>query len=863
MSFDWQTEDRDWPEAEPPRRGRPRPADLPPLNEALFDEPEPMAPTAPVRRRRWLFLIATVVLFGLLAAVLYWQLQRRTATAETRLTAEIAASHATVLDAARRGDGELFVSFLSGRDRTWAEAQEHLARAGGLVDRAPFGLALTPTAPVSPTVTLSPDLRAAELTLPQAYEVAVGNGLTETVTLEQTAVYRLGPDRWLFAPPDDTFWGETAGLGGRYVRLTYPARDADLAEPLARDLDAALAEFCRDVANSCANLHLILSTDPASLIDYDVPAGTWRGGSEIVMPTPTLFGRPLDDAGQRALTRVYAARVVSAAAANAAGWQCCDHALFYGALLDAQLGQLGLRPWPVDGAAHETLVARPELLRDVEKLWPGGEATPEQRLAVYALIDFIVARSDAPIVEMQRLLLDETTADYWTWLDRVTGGALGSPADFERALLGYAAEQQQATAPPLPLPDEVLQLVCRHPDATHSALYRYDPASGELTREQELAEFEEPMIVALPGRDGVAVFAREREMPQPITYIWRDGVATPIYPGATDGNPRLIPLPGGVGNDLLLLVQEGNVPVYDLLPLADCQEQGAGCTADPIVGPIVLSPDGNRSLLVGGEPSPFSEQVGLPILYVGDAEGQVHTSQALVEAGISPFWLSDDTFGYVATRQDGSGQERVMLRTAAGGDNAPLSLSVADELFAVTDLEPLTGGRVESDLTIDRVLTNPAADELLVFTAGPNVSGPNLALTYDLATAELRPRFALADEMFDYRRAYRRAYRFSPDGRWLAVSTLAQPAAPAADGAVDWWVYVHATDGSVTRRYALRGGDTWPAHWLSDWSNDGRWLALATDGYVRLVAPLEEYTQPIILPDLACSAAVWVQAKGR
>ena len=35
MSFDWQTDDREWDERETRRSGR-RPADLPPLNEALF-----------------------------------------------------------------------------------------------------------------------------------------------------------------------------------------------------------------------------------------------------------------------------------------------------------------------------------------------------------------------------------------------------------------------------------------------------------------------------------------------------------------------------------------------------------------------------------------------------------------------------------------------------------------------------------------------------------------------------------------------------------------------------------------------------------------------------------------------------------
>jgi hypothetical protein len=63
----------------------------------------------------------------------------------------------------------------------------------------------------------------------------------------------------------------------------------------------------------------------------------------------------------------------------------------------------------------------------------------------------------------------------------------------------------------------------------------------------------------------------------------------------------------------------------------------------------------------------------------------------------------------------------------------------------------------------------------------------------------------------------------------------------------------------VTQRYPLRAGEAWPAHWLSDWSADGRWLALATDGTIRLIAPQEAYSRSIILPDLACSAAVWVQ----
>lgn len=865
MSFDWQTEDRHWDEQEPPRRhaGR-RTLDWPEAEDAAATAPEPAETPAPIRpRRRWLYVAAIGGLVVALVAVLYWQLDRRSTLAQARLTSEVAASHATILDAAQRGDGELFVSFLSGRDAAWSRAQERLVRAGGFVDRAAFDLHWTPAAPVSPTVTLAPDLRAAELTAPQAYVVAIGNGLTETITLQQTAIYRRGPDRWLYSPPEEDFWGQAQAMGNRYVRVHYHARDADVVEPLARDMDAALAELCRLVGELCAGnifIDLTFSTDPAALSEYRTPQDTWAGGGKLTLPTPTLFGRPADDAAYRALSRAYTSRVVSAAAANLAGWACCNDQLFYGALLDAQLGQLGLRPWPLEAAAHETLVARPELLRDVEGLWPGGNATPEQRLAVYALVDFLVARNDAPIIEMQRLLLDESTGDYWSWLARVTNGAFASPAAFERALLSYSAERRRVTAPPLPLPAQVLQLVCRQADAVWPALYRYDSVNGQLTYEQELTGFEEPMIVGLPGREGIAVFAREREQEFPLTYLWRDGETTTVYPGATDSNPRLIALPDAPKDDALLVVHEGS-PVYALLLLNGCLQPQATCMTTPLLGAIAYSPDATRSLLVAGEPSPFSDQVGTPRIYLGDAEGQVHSSQDFVEAGISPFWLSDDTFGYVATRQDNSGQEQVILRTIAPSrGNIRLTASADGSLFSVQDLEPLVGSRVENGLTIDRVLPNSAADELLVFTAGPGIpEQANLALTYDLTTGELRPRFALADETFDYRRAYRRAYRFSPDDRWLAVSTLAWSATPGVQGTVDWWVYVHATDSSLTRRYALRAGDTWPAHWLSDWSADGRWLALATGGYVRLVAPQEDYSLPIILPDMACSAAVWVQ----
>lgn len=507
MSFEWQTEDREWDEREQHQRGA-RPADLPPLDEHLFTglAAETAAPDARPRnwRRRLLFLGLAGILAMSLFAIVTWQVTARTRTAEARAKADVLASQETILEAARAGDGELFVSFLSGRDPAWARNQEVLARTGGLLDRSHWDLTWDPDpGDITPTVTLAPDLRSAELVAPQRYVVDVGNGILGSVTLNHTSVFRLGPDRWLLAPPSDEFWGETREAGGRYLRVRYPARDTATAERLARDLDATLAQLCRNATAACLELgplDLTLSTDLTSLVVSADPRSAWGGGSALTMPAPTLFGTPVDEAGYRAVFRAYASRIASAAAANLSGWACCNDVLFYGALRDALLAQLGLRVWPIGPADYEQLVNRPESLGDIERLWRREQATADERRSLYTMIDFLVARSDSTILDMQRLLLDGAERDYWGWINQATGGAYGSQADFERDLLRYAAERRASVSPSPPEQD--LQLVYRGPGGADVALYRHNVARDDLAGELVLATRVKPMPVPMPARDG-------------------------------------------------------------------------------------------------------------------------------------------------------------------------------------------------------------------------------------------------------------------------------------------------------------------------------------------------------------------------
>lgn len=871
MSFDWQTEDLDW-DSKPSETAsadyrRPNGAAL---AEAPADDDEQPRPRRN-RHRAALYAAGVAGLLLALAAVVYWQLQRRIEATERRLTAEVNASHDIIMRATAEGDAELLLSFLSGRDRQWTEAQEELVRGGGFVDRSTFGLTWTeePSAAtlITPTATLAPDLRSAELVVPRDYVLDIGRGLTETVTLAQTLVFRPGADRWLLSPPEPEFWGETEMVIWRHIEMTYPARDAATAERLARDLNAALADLCANLEGDCARLTVNLSTAPGDLSAYDDPMRYLQGGSEVVLPAPTLFGAPVDEAGYRALYRAYAARVVGAAAANYAGWTCCSDALFYTVLLEAQLHRLGLRSWPVTAEAFAELVAEPSAMAAAEAGWrynlPASVA--DGAPAVYALVDFLVEEAGAmPILEMQRALLDYTNRDYWGWLSRVTGGAYATQADFEREWLRYAVERHDAaraiSVPPAPWPAEALQLICRRPGASRAALYRYNLSDESLRRERDLEPVEDPILVGLPGRDGVVVASRNDEGRGRLPFIWRDGRTTPITFGEGSG-PALIPLPPSVGSESLLffLNSLSATPLYALLSPSRCASR-AECAAEARPGMPTISPDGRLTLLAVGEPTPLSDDRHQPLpLYLGDSKG---TTESYLGRGWSPFWLDEDTFGYVAPQPDADGQ-RVILRDAPpalmGEPGSPSTTPPPKRRIVLSsdDLRRFDGVNGSAAVVIDRVLPSSIDDDLFIIITNPfRTDELSLVIVYNLSRRELSPGFSFTGRPL----AYRSSYGFSPDGRWLVVSVFQTPA--GVGRAAVWDVYLHAVltpaTGRATRVYTVRADNSWPALWLLDWSADGQWLALVTDGYVRLIAPNHDYSAPLILPDLACTAAAWV-----
>jgi hypothetical protein len=401
--------------------------------------PEPVENGRPTWRP-WLIVLLIVLAIGLSS---YYLLARRVGQTQAAITDDVIAGHELVQTAVNQADVELLNLLLSGRDGRWLAAQRELMAAGLLFDRRPLGLYRQPGPAATPEVILSPNLTEAEVIVDQPFTIQVGNGITETVILRQTAVYRLSQEqRWLLAPADHTYWGNWQTRDGRYLTLTYPARDAEVAERLARDLEAKLAEICaHDPALRCPNgrfLQVTLATDPTSLVQLNDPIVMVAGNQHLNLPTPSLVGVPQDEAAYRALFRGYAAYLLP----TVNGLRCCRGALFYQALWAKQLSRHSLRPWPLGPNDYNRIHNNPIQLADLARLWsepPQTELTVEEYWAVYALVDFLMQLTPAESpARMQQTLA--SAPDLFTWIQRISGNQLARPA-LEQAWLNFVYER--------------------------------------------------------------------------------------------------------------------------------------------------------------------------------------------------------------------------------------------------------------------------------------------------------------------------------------------------------------------------------------------------------------------------------------
>lgn len=838
MSFEWQTdEEYEW-------------------------EEKPALPEPHRRRRRWPWVLLLVaILVGTAVFLIYRQLNQRVDAATEETEAELLASYAVWQQAVQNQDENLFNSLMSGRDPEWVAAQRSLLQTGMLFDRSGFGLAWEPgvgeTAVLSQTFSL--DFTSVELTTLQNYAWNIDNGVTRTVRLARTDVYRLGADRWLYAPPEPEFWGETQTVDGQLLSVTYPARDVEIVQRLAADLEAKLVYLCNTTGYDCppdAQVRLIFSIEPDSLLEATFLAAftrdqgeigaVWTGDEAIVLPTPTLVGLPQDASGYIAYFRGYAAQMLAVAVTDLVGWDCCENVPFYRAALTAQLADLGVMGWPLADSA----VSLPNdlSLQTVAQSWqasfPENPTEFAQTPGPYVVVHWLRQTVGISPSRMMRSVTAVKPGTLSNWLT----DQLGPP--WTEALLSDAFRRYvtrwQASPTVVPGPGDGLLLDCstRNPLRIEQGLYYFDDTLAEPVLLDEIPVDKNLFFTGLPDGSGVAVATQDGAL-QPETYLLFNGtervdVDWSVVEGVTSRPPFAVPTVV-VGNGRFLLwtvTQEyANGNFFALTDWAACQA-GAACEAIPVGGYPTWSPSGEQLISLSVIRPWWTEGLenGMMLLREGPMTPAINSPGF----GASVFWLDDSEFGYLNEFQNGL-QQLVVTDVALSRPQTLLTSASLPDIVPNTDLL--------DTLTLEFAQPLPGNSQLILILAREVTRSQHLFL-FD-RDSETIVRYLPLPEM---QGSSLLGYRFAPDGRSLHITF--------ANETETFLVLLGLeTDNPAFWLTRLDGTTALPRHFYANWSPDGDWLVMPENGYLRLWhAATDE--RLLNFEGLACTNAAWVDRMG-
>ena len=865
--FHWQTEDE--------------------KNEALTAVPESQ-PGANHAHRLWLTWLTIALTIGLGAWVAWTQLRQQVSTVSESVEEELLSSHRLVELAAAQVDIELFTTLLSGRDPAWTEGQRALLRTGLFVDRAPFGLTAVPQGILQSDTALSPRLNAAEIVTHRSYQVKDTNGVTETVTLAQTAAYRRGSNRqWLLSPPNEDFWGEQAEIRLSHLVVTYPSRDAAVVSRLAADLERQLEEMCRVIEQiNCPpnfQVTLNLGTDPASLADLSTLTTRITSAYEVSLPTPTLLGWPIDDAAYEALRRGYARQLLSPVIGYLLNWECCRHHLYYAASLDWQLSQLGLQAWPLTGADYAHLLPQSPRLETLRALWylPADEVVSEtELLAIYALTEFIFTNygGDTSWVERQRRI--PLTINFRDWLLLNHPIFLNVP-EIEDEWYDFMAQQAMTAqaSPPVALPEKALYLACHYvrrperidgvirPALGQISLFRHtlEPHQVEVLLQQEVTPSGYPNTLALrPSADSkrlqfIAGIIAGLDY-SVYAWVWQDGALQPVWPTPAELNGlldssfvgldptnRRILYAAFSGADTVTVSTVNDEPVADfsgvipqpqLITIADCE--AGDCTPQPLPGWPFWSPDGRQMIIVPVADG-VTELQDVPLLWA-NGDGEVIGELGL---GAMPIWISEDT-AVVLQKEP---EPYIYLVDPV---NLILQPEFAlSELLATLPEEVAWGPSHWLEIVADPA--NP--QRWFIFGSGGywRIQQPAqrqmFIVAYDRGTGRLEPLHFDGEAYIAYGGA-----GISGDGRYLSTVIQTTPLPRAGGNRV-----IRVFDAAQGQLLAELETSQTEIDGRTIWSPDGRWLVAIQDRVAMLYAPEHDYRYLVGLNQSGCRSAAWAR----
>ena len=815
-------------------------------------EEETQAPERRGRLRRFstllvLLLLLVVVIWGMR----YVFLSRLDAIAAT-VEAEVLAVHGIVQEAERDHDGALFGGMISPDYPNWGRTQKGMLGSGTRWDRPFFGLALVGGADGQASTGTVVDVAFTSdwgmATVTQAFPYTGADG--SPVTLHQIVTYRDEMASWVLVPAYPSFWGEKQTITGRYLTVEYPERDADTVEQLAREWDAMLAAVCRNVdglrCRRSWRLKVELSTESGSLARMANGASSgplWDGmsnalltsmgadGPGLKLPTPSLIGSPVDEAGYQAVRAGYAPLIVSGGIADVVGWRCCEKVVFFRALLDKQLSQLGLIQWPVTASSYEEILQGS--IHNVTNLhWvylqrSYNNITPEIQKIVYSVVDFILAanpqRSPA---SLQRLLLRFNT--YHPWLlnalpyNRSQAGQGSHMRWLQKEWIRFADQQLAVdTAPASALPEQDLQLLCTAERFNGANLYRYNLQKGEFVEENDGRSYR--LMYSLPNDDGVLLqrlgeWGAAESTSQ--VQIWREGRAQDVT--YRSDNAALYAVETNAGGMLFYSYDTRRQPTsrFNYLSQAEC-DRGA-CAIRTLDGMPAWPPDEERTVVVRGD----------RVLWLGNEVGE---TQMEVGRGRTVAWLDNRRFAFIqpdeGMRVDEVTLPNLALRTLVEVERLAGALQNATD---VTQITPVA------------LAAHPALPDRLFVGArvqGGTGAGTTHVFVYDLTTDEITELLQVENPLERHR-----SLRFSSDGRWLFVHSVER--SPNS-----WHLHIYNNQTGEILNYSSETTLAFPGY---DLSADGAWLVRVDDGFLHLI-PLNGGRQRLVSHDFAhCYSAVWV-----
>lgn len=849
MSFNWQTdEEREdlWREAEPDAAERP-----------------------PSRRGRWLGLLLLLAVLSASVYLVWQETQQQVEEAEANIEADVLSSHQLGVQAAQEGDAELFITILSGREQQWTDAQKELLEEGLLYEQRVRPLGLTPdaSAPEVVDITFSPDLRDAELTVEQRYRPANSDDEAGSLRLQQTYVYRKGTQRWLFAPPTDEFWGSQARTQGQILRLRYPTRDEALALRLANDLDALLQELCTELAACPADMQVRvgLETDPATVMELNDARGVLEEGLEMSLPAPSLLATPVDDAGYQALLHGYGRHV--AAAALSADYDCCAHVLFQQAFLARQLAALGLVEEPLAPADILYLADRPLTLDpQIEALWRVSEPVNELAavpLELHAFLQFLLSEEGGPGSTTERVLqqaLDDRRG-FWVWMENHTEYSSTRSLEVSEAWQRYVRDllEEAQAALPLPsgltLPLQDMLLACGD-EILGVDLYRYNPQSEQWTEEAELdAAF--ALLSTLPSSQGYFVTLQERwteEEPPVLNLLRRPGEELLQVAGSGVSPGFFLPFSSerGPGDSIAAwrFNAEGGVGMegHVILHPSSCDE--GGCGFEELPGRPVWGPLGQQLSDTGYFTFVDVQEEGSPIYYrAGEQDEWVPVAQ-----GISPVWLDEATFAYLAASDPRNRTfQAVQIQGLAAEE--PVTVLQLDDLEQL----PAGSGRWTTFVSLWRNESDPG--QLLAVGAGGQDGQAGWLIGFSrtdpaLPWGEARVSLDFLVELPGSPASFGPIQsNFSPDGRWLALLRWRE------DEGSSWWLY--DLSKQEVGPLLFQEQEIVPFDSGQSWTADSQWFAHPGPGFIDLIAPGHDvdgrpYRRLIFHDFDACTSITWL-----